>query len=120
MLGFIFLKDNIRKEAYEGINKIKKASIQVVMVTGDAKNTAVSIAKELKIIDSNTNKLLTSEEFNNLTDEEVKKILPDLRVLSRSLPQDKNRLVRLAQELNLIVGMTGDGINDAPALKKQM
>ena len=88
------------------------------MVTGDAKNTAVSIAKELKIIDSNTNKLLTSEEFNNLTDEEVKKILPDLRVLSRSLPQDKNRLVRLAQELNLIVGMTGDGINDAPALKK--
>lgn len=120
LLGFIFLKDNIRKEAYEGINKIKKASIQVVMVTGDAKNTAVSIAKELKIIDSNTNKLLTSEEFNNLTDEEVKKILPDLRVLSRSLPQDKNRLVRLAQELNLIVGMTGDGINDAPALKKQM
>ncbi len=118
LLGFIFLKDNIRKEAYEGINKIKKASIQVVMVTGDAKNTAVSIAKELKIIDSNTNKLLTSEEFNNLTDEEVKKILPDLRVLSRSLPQDKNRLVRLAQELNLIVGMTGDGINDAPALKK--
>ena len=118
LLGFIFLKDNIRKEAYEGIKKIKNAGIQVVMVTGDAKNTAVAIAKELKIIDSNTNKLLTSEEFNNLSDEEVKKILPDLRVLSRSLPQDKNRLVRLAQELNLIVGMTGDGINDAPALKK--
>lgn len=118
LLGFIFLKDNIRKEAYEGIKKIKNARIQVVMVTGDAKNTAVSIAKELRIITKPTDKVLTSDEFNNMTDEEVKRILPNLRVLSRSLPQDKNRLVKLAQELELIVGMTGDGINDAPALKR--
>lgn len=118
LLGFIFLKDNIRKEAYEGIKKIKNAGIQVVMVTGDAKNTAVSIAKELRIITKPTDKVLTSDEFNNMTDEEVKTILPNLRVLSRSLPQDKNRLVKLAQELDLIVGMTGDGINDAPALKR--
>lgn len=118
LLGFVFLKDNIRKEAYEGIKKIKNAGIQVVMVTGDAKNTAVSIAKELKIITKPTDKVLTSDEFNNMTDEEVKRILPSLRVLSRSLPQDKNRLVKLAQELDLIVGMTGDGINDAPALKR--
>lgn len=118
LLGFVFLKDNIRKEAYEGIKKIKSAGIQVVMVTGDAKNTAVSIAKELRIITKPTDKVLTSDEFNNMTDEEVKTILPNLRVLSRSLPQDKNRLVKLAQELDLIVGMTGDGINDAPALKR--
>ncbi len=118
LLGFVFLKDNIRKEAYEGIRKIKNAGVQVVMVTGDAKNTAVSIAKELKIITKPTDKILTSDEFNNMTDEEVKKVLPNLRVLSRSLPQDKNRLVKLAQELDLIVGMTGDGINDAPALKR--
>ena len=118
LLGFVFLKDNIRKEAYEGIKKIKNAGIQVVMVTGDAKNTAVSIAKELRIITKPTDKVLTSDEFNNMTDEEVKRILPSLRVLSRSLPQDKNRLVKLAQELDLIVGMTGDGINDAPALKR--
>lgn len=118
LLGFIFLKDNIRKEAYEGIKKIKSAGIQVVMLTGDAKNTAVSIAKELRIITKPTDKVLTSDEFNNMTDEEVKTILPNLRVLSRSLPQDKNRLVKLAQELDLIVGMTGDGINDAPALKR--
>ena len=118
LLGFVFLKDNIRKEAYEGIRKIKNAGVQVVMVTGDAKNTAVSIAKELKIITKLTDKILTSDEFNNMTDEEVKKVLPNLRVLSRSLPQDKNRLVKLAQELDLIVGMTGDGINDAPALKR--
>ena len=118
LLGFIFLKDNIRAEAKEGIKKIKNAKVQVVMVTGDAKNTAVSIARELKIIDSCADKVLTSDEFNNMTDEEVKMILPNLKVLSRSLPQDKNRLVKLAQELNLIVGMTGDGINDAPALKR--
>ena len=118
LLGFIFLKDNIRVEAKEGIKRIKNAGIQVVMVTGDAKNTAVSIARELKIINEPTDKVLTSDEFNNMTDEEVKMILPNLKVLSRSLPQDKNRLVRLAQELNLIVGMTGDGINDAPALKR--
>lgn len=118
LLGFVFLKDNIRKETYEGIKKIKNAGIQVVMVTGDAKNTAVSIAKELRIITKPTDKVLTSDEFNNMTDEEVKRILPSLRVLSRSLPQDKNRLVKLAQELDLIVGMTGDGINDAPALKR--
>ena len=118
LLGFVFLKDNIRKEAYEGIKKIKSAGIQVVMVTGDAKNTAVSIAKELRIITKPTDKVLTSDEFNNMTDEEVKTILPNLRVLSRSLPQDKNRLVKLAQELDLIVGMTGDGINDASALKR--
>ena len=118
LLGFMFLKDNIRKEAYEGIKKIKNAGVQVVMVTGDAKNTAVSIAKELKIITKSTDKVLTSDEFNNMSDEEIKGILPNLRVLSRSLPQDKNRLVKLAQELDLIVGMTGDGINDAPALKR--
>lgn len=118
LLGFILMKDNIRKEAYEGIKKIQNAQIQVVMVTGDAKNTALNIAKELKIVSSKNDIILTSNEFNKMTDEEVKKILPNLKVLSRSLPQDKNRLVRLSQELQLIVGMTGDGVNDAPALKK--
>ena len=118
LLGFIFLKDNIRDKSFEGINLIKKAGIQVVMVTGDAKETACSVARELKILESDNDIVLTSEEFNNLNDESVKKILPRLRVLSRSLPQDKNRLVKISQELNLIVGMTGDGVNDAPALKR--
>lgn len=118
LLGFIFLKDNIRDKSFEGINLIKKAGIQVVMVTGDAKETACSVARELKILESDNDIVLTSEEFNNLNDEYVKKILPRLRVLSRSLPQDKNRLVKISQELNLIVGMTGDGVNDAPALKR--
>ena len=118
LVGFIFLKDNIRKEAFDGIKLIKSAGIQVVMVTGDAKDTAECVARELNIIDSSDDISLTSQEFNNMTDEEIENILDKLKVLSRSLPQDKNRLVRIAEHKNLVVGMTGDGVNDAPALKK--
>ena len=118
LLGFVVLKDTIRKEAYEGIKLIQGSGIDVVMVTGDAKETACSIAKELNIIRNSSDIILTSEEFNSMNDEEVKSILPKLKVLSRSLPEDKYRLVNLALEEDLVVGMTGDGVNDAPALKK--
>ena len=118
LVGFVCLKDNIRKEAFEGIRLIQNAGVHVVMVTGDHKNTATSIAKSLNIINSDNDIIMTSEEFNNYSDSEIKKILPRLKVLSRCLPKDKNRLVKIAQENGLIVGMTGDGVNDAPALKK--
>ncbi len=118
LVGFLVLKDKIRKDAYEAVNLIKKAGIDIIMVTGDAKETAESIAKELKIIDSENDIVLTSEEFNRMNDEDIKKILPNLKVLSRSLPEDKNRLVKISKELDLVVGMTGDGVNDAPALKR--
>lgn len=118
LIGFVLIKDNIRKEAKEGIDLIKSANIQVVMVTGDNSSTALSIAKKLGIYNEINNVCLTSEEFNKMSDEEVKKILPRLSILSRSLPFDKNRLVRLAQELDLVCGMTGDGVNDSPALKR--
>ena len=88
------------------------------MITGDNYNTAYSIAKEVGIIKNSDDIILTSKELSNMTDDEVKKIIPRLKVVARSLPHDKSRLVRLAQELNLVVGMTGDGVNDAPALKK--
>ncbi len=118
LVGFVTLKDKIRKEAFSAIESIKSAGVQVVMVTGDAKETACSIAKELKIIDNEYDIILTSEEFNNMTISDVEKILPRLKVLCRSLPEDKNKLVKIGQENNLIVGMTGDGVNDAPALKR--
>ena len=117
LLGFIFMKDSVRKNTYEGIRIIKKAGIQVVMVTGDSKETAYAVGKELNII-NDKDLILTSDEFNSLSDEKVKELLPRLKILARSLPNDKNRLVRLAQELDLTVGMTGDGVNDAPALKR--
>ena len=107
-----------RQEAKEGIELVQNAGIQTVMITGDNKDTAVSIGKEIGILKENEDLVLTSEELKQLTDVEVKEILPKLKVVARSMPQDKSRLVRLAEEENLVVGMTGDGVNDAPALKK--
>ena len=114
----ISIRDNVRKEAIDSIKEVQEAGIQVVMVTGDRKETAVAIAKEAGLLQSNDDVALTSAEMAEKSDEELKKILPHLRVVSRALPTDKSRLVRLAQELNLVVGMTGDGVNDSPALKK--
>lgn len=118
LIGFVIMKDNIRKNTKEGLELIKKANIQVTMVTGDSKETAIAVAKELEVFDSKQDICLTSSEFNSLGDNEIMKILPKLKILCRSLPEDKNRLVRISQNMNLVVGMTGDGVNDSPALKK--
>ena len=112
------IRDNVRKEAVEAIKRVRNAGIQVVMVTGDRKETAVAIAKEAGLITSPDEIAMTSQEMSEKTDDELKAILPKLRVISRALPSDKSRLVKIAQELNLVVGMTGDGVNDSPALKK--
>lgn len=117
-LGLMLIKDEVRDEAREGISLVSKAHIQTVMITGDNKNTAVSIGRDVGIINSSDDLVLTSDEFSSMSDDEVKSVLPRLRVLARSLPRDKSRLVRISQSLGLVVGMTGDGVNDAPALKK--
>lgn len=114
----ISIRDNVRKEAVDAIKEVQNAGIQVVMVTGDRKETAVAIAKEAGLLSSPEDVALTSAEMAEESDEELKKILPHLKVVSRALPTDKSRLVRIAQELDLVVGMTGDGVNDSPALKK--
>lgn len=118
LIGIIYLKDEVRKDAIEGIELVKKAGIQTVMITGDSKETALSIAKETKLVTSESDIVLTHQELETYTDTELKKIIPNLRVVARSLPQDKSRLVKITEELNLVTGMTGDGVNDAPALKK--
>ncbi|MBQ7168968.1 MAG: calcium-translocating P-type ATPase, PMCA-type [Synergistaceae bacterium] len=112
------IRDNVRKEAVDAIKQVRKAGIQVVMVTGDRKETAVAIAKEAGLISSPDEIAMTSQEMAEKSDDELKAILPQVRVISRALPSDKSRLVRIAQEMNLVVGMTGDGVNDSPALKK--
>ena len=117
-VGFILIKDEVREEAVSGIKSVSEAGIQTVMITGDNKLTATSIAKEIGLISSEEDIVLTSEELNKMSDIEVKKIIPKLRVVARSLPEDKKRLVILSQELGLVTGMTGDGVNDAPALKR--
>lgn len=118
LLGVIFLKDDIRAEAKDGVSLIKSAGINIVMVTGDSKETATSIAKEVGIITSNNDIVLSSSDLEKLSDNELKKIIPNLKVVSRALPEDKKRLVMLSKELGLVTGMTGDGVNDSIALKK--
>ena len=116
-VGLIFIKDEVRKEAATGVKLVTDAHIQTVMITGDNKDTALEIGREVGLY-KNGDIVLTSEELNKKTDDEIKQLLPKLRIVSRALPQDKSRLVRISQEMNLVVGMTGDGVNDAPALKK--
>ncbi len=118
LVGILGIRDDVRPESIEAIQEVHNAGVQVVMITGDRKDTAVAIAKEAGLLTSNKDVVLTSDELNALSDKEVKYKIEDLRVVARALPSDKSRLVRLAQELNLVVGMTGDGVNDSPALKK--
>ena len=118
LLGFILIKDEIRKESIEGVKLIKEAGINITMITGDNKNTATSIAQEVGIITSPNDLILTSEELNKLSDEKIKTIIPNLKVVARAMPDDKSKLVSLAKSQGLVTGMTGDGVNDAIALKK--
>lgn len=118
LVGIIFIKDEIRKEARDGLNLIKSAGINTIMVTGDSKETATSIAKEVGIVSNNADVILSSNELSKINDDELKKIILRLKVVSRALPEDKKRLVLLSKELGLVTGMTGDGVNDCIALKK--
>ena len=117
-ISLLFIKDELREEVKDGISLVRKAGIKTVMITGDNKITAKSIALDAGIINSDKDIVLTSSELNKMSDDKIKEILPNLAVVARALPTDKSRLVRLSQELGLVVGMTGDGVNDAPALKK--
>ena len=118
LLGFVMLRDEVRENVVLGMDLVKKAGIQTVMITGDNKETAVGIAKEIGLIDNPNDLIMTHDKLDMMTDEEIAVMLPKIRVIARAMPQDKSRLVNVAKGLNLVVGMTGDGVNDAPALKK--
>lgn len=118
LLGFIVLADSIRENVLEGISLVKSASIQTIMITGDNKETAVSIARELNLIESADDIVITSDKLDKMTNEDIIKIFPKIRVIARAMPSDKSRLVNIAHEQGMVCGMTGDGVNDAPALKK--
>lgn len=118
LIGAIGIRDDVRPEAMVAIKEVQAAGIQVVMITGDRRETALAIAKDAGIVNKDTDIVLTSDELSKLDDNEVRAKIKDLRVVARALPTDKSRLVRIAQELDLVVGMTGDGVNDSPALKK--
>lgn len=118
LIGIVGIRDEVRPESILAIEEVKKAGIQVVMITGDRKDTAIAIAKEAGLLTESKDFVYTSEELSRMSDAEIAKNLSNIKVIARALPSDKSRLVKIAQELNLVVGMTGDGVNDSPALKK--
>lgn len=143
IIGFVGIRDEVRPEAAASIQEAQQAGIQVVMITGDRLETAAAIAKDAKLLagsihiirdtditlaaDGSSNILeltkdkdtiaLTSAALNKLSDDDVKAIMRKIRVIARALPTDKSRMTKLCRELGLVGGMTGDGVNDAPALK---
>lgn len=116
IIGFVGIRDDVRPEAIEAIDKVQKAGIQVVMITGDRKETAMAIAKDAGLLHTGE-VALTSDELNKMSDDEVKGMLSKIRVIARALPTDKSRMVRLCQEMNLVTGMTGDGRYLCPVLQ---
>jgi Ca2+-transporting ATPase len=116
-LGFVCVYDAPRPEVAEAVRKSKLAGIQAIMVTGDNPITALALAKEVGLIE-NDEDVVTGPELDKMTDEEISKIIFRTRVFARTRPEQKLRLVSLLQKLGVVVGVTGDGVNDALALKK--
>ena len=117
LIGIVCIRDNVRSSIKQTVETMNCAGVQVVMVTGDRKETAVAIAKEAGIVTGQNDLVLTHDELSALSDQELKQQLPHLKVVSRALPMDKKRLIEAAQDLDMVAGMTGDGVNDSPALK---
>ncbi|MFL5327427.1 MAG: cation-translocating P-type ATPase [Gemmataceae bacterium] len=117
-VGHVAIRDPLRDEVPGAVAQCRSAGIEVIMITGDNPQTARSIAADVGLLDTPDAVLLTSDEFNALSDDEVTALLPRFRVLARAKPLDKLRLVLLLQARGEVVAMTGDGTNDAPALKR--
>ena len=115
LLGLMRIEDTPRREARGAVERLKKAGVSVVMVTGDDPRTALAVARKCGLADGR--KVITGASLAELTDEEAKALLPDLCVVARALPGDKSRLVRIARAAGCVPAMTGDGVNDAPALR---
>lgn len=116
-LGFVGIYDPPRQEAKKAIADATKAGIKVMMVTGDNEFTALAIGREIGIISPDED-VITGQELAKLSDEQLIPILKRVRIFARSQPEDKLRLVTLLRRQGFIVGVTGDGVNDALALKR--
>ena len=114
--GLLGLMDPPKKDAKKAVSDCINAGIDVVMITGDHERTACAIAKELGILTNG--KVMTGEELEQLTEDEYLKIARDIQVYARVKPSQKMKIVEALKKLDNIVAMTGDGVNDAPALKK--
>lgn len=116
-VGMVGMIDPPREGVKEAINVCKKAGIKPIMITGDHKLTAVAIARELGIL-TPTGRTLSGSELDHITDEEFEKVVDDVEVYARVSPTHKLRIVNAFIKKHKVVAMTGDGVNDSPALKK--
>ncbi len=116
-IGLMGMIDPPREEAKKAVAVCKGAGITPVMITGDHKDTAVAIAKEIGIIYSEKHKAITGVDLDKLSDEQLANDIENLRVYARVSPEHKIRIVKAWKSKNQVVAMTGDGVNDAPALK---
>lgn len=116
-LGIVGIYDPPRIEAKQAVEKAKQAGIKTIMVTGDNELTALAIAKEVGLIEKNED-VTTGDEIQKLSDEDLQKIVLKTRIFARNKPEDKLRLVNVFKKMGFVVGVTGDGVNDALALKK--
>lgn len=117
-VGLAVIRDSLRQSAARSVSHLQGAGVQVVMITGDSPDTATAIARECGILKpADRNAVYTGAQLSAMSDDELTAALPKLRVVSRALPSDKSRLVRAAQKCDLVAAMTGDGVNDAPALR---
>ena len=116
-VGFVAIRDPLREDVPQAVAECREAGIEVKMITGDNVETARAIGRDVGLLDAPDSLVMNSEEFNALTDDELKLKLPRLRILARARPLDKYRLVKVLQEQGHVVAMTGDGTNDAPSLK---
>ena len=117
IIGLVGMIDPPRPEVKDAIKTTYDAKMQVIMITGDHKNTALAIAKDLNIIKDDSDKAISGLELDNMTDEEFERELEHIKVYARVSPENKVRIVNAWKEKGNIVAMTGDGVNDAPALK---
>ena len=115
--GLITLRDPVRPSVKEAVQKVGESGIRVIVMTGDHRGTAEAVAKEVGL-HVGKESVLDSSEFRLLSDADLKKLLPSLRVISRVSPADKMKIVKAYQEMGEVVAMTGDGVNDAPSIKQ--
>ncbi len=115
LCGMVGLADPPRESVKEDIKKCTRAGVRVVMITGDNGITASSIAKQIGM--TNSDKIITGDQLNKMSDEELREKIRDVSIFSRVVPEHKMRIVKAFKENGEVVAMTGDGVNDAPALK---
>ena len=118
LISLVSIRDDVRKEVPAAVARMYKAGIHIIMMTGDILDTARAIGVDSGIINSDDDLVLTARELDSMTDAQIKRKLYKIKVIARAVPKTKLRLVKIAQEMNLCIGMCGDGTNDAPALKR--